>query len=160
MEQGDAAGISTDARLVQDGPILICYDGSRESERAIVVAARLFGQRSAIVLDVAPLMIGAGWAPAGSDVAVLDQLALDDALARATAGVRIAEAAGFEATARADAALDTWRAVNEVATEIGAAAIVIGSRGLTGLHALLKGSLSRAVEAHAHRPVLVVPPAA
>jgi len=37
--------------------------------------------------------------------------------------------------------------------------VVIGSRGLTGLKAWLKGSMSRHVSAHSHAPVLVVPPA-
>ena len=79
---------------------------------------------------------------------------------RAQAGAELAQRADFDAEARATAAIDTWRGVNDVAREIGAAAIVIGSRGLTGLRAVLEGSVSRQVEAHAHRLVLVVPSAA
>ena len=46
----------------------------------------------------------------------------------------------------------------ELADEIGAAAIVLGSRGLTGARELLKGSFSHEVAEHAGRPVLIVPP--
>jgi nucleotide-binding universal stress UspA family protein len=35
---------------------------------------------------------------------------------------------------------------------------VLGSRGLTGLKAMLKGSVSHHVGAHAHAPVLIIPP--
>ena len=36
--------------------------------------------------------------------------------------------------------------------------IVIGSRGLSGLKEMLKGSLSHQVAEHAGRPVLIMPP--
>ena len=35
--------------------------------------------------------------------------------------------------------------------------VVLGSRGLTGLKALLQGSVSHHVGAHSHAPVLIVP---
>ena len=41
---------------------------------------------------------------------------------------------------------------------VGAAVIVLGSRGLTGVRELVEGSLSHEVAEHARRPVLVVPP--
>jgi nucleotide-binding universal stress UspA family protein len=47
-------------------------------------------------------------------------------------------------------------AIVELARERGVAAIVIGSRGLTGLRARLEGSTSSAVLKHASCPVLVV----
>jgi len=48
--------------------------------------------------------------------------------------------------------------VVEVAEEIGAPVIVLGSRGLTGAQELLRGSFSHDVAEHAGRPVLIVPP--
>lgn len=45
----------------------------------------------------------------------------------------------------------------EVADEIDAAVIVIGSRRLSGARELLAGSLSHEVAEHAGRPVLIVP---
>jgi nucleotide-binding universal stress UspA family protein len=44
-----------------------------------------------------------------------------------------------------------------MADEIDAGLIVVGSRGLTGLKELLKGSFSHDVAEHAGRPVLIVP---
>jgi nucleotide-binding universal stress UspA family protein len=82
----------------------------------------------------------------------------DDALARARVGTTLALEAGFTAEARADLAAPTWEGIVEVADEIGAAVIVIGSRGLTGARELFHGSVSDDVAEHAGRPVLIVPP--
>jgi len=161
---GRAADDASDAgpypRVVHDGPILICFDGSPEAEAAIAAAAVLLAPSVAVVVDVAPLMVDQGWEPQWSDAAFVDRLGVTGARARAQMGAELAQQAGFDAEARVTAAIDTWRGVNDVAREIDAAAIVIGSRGLTGLRAVLEGSVSRQVEAHAHRPVLVVPSAA
>ena len=43
------------AEAMDDGPILICYDGSASAERAIAAAGRLFGRRRAVVRDVGHL---------------------------------------------------------------------------------------------------------
>lgn len=51
----------------------------------------------------------------------------------------------------------TWQRIVEVADELGAAVVVIGSRGLTGLRELTEGSASHDVAAHSRRPVLIVP---
>ena len=55
-----------------------------------------------------------------------------------------------------------WAAIVDAAEQLDAAAIVLGSRGLTGLKNVLLGSVSEGVVRHAGRPVLVVhrPPAA
>jgi nucleotide-binding universal stress UspA family protein len=45
------------------------------------------------------------------------------------------------------------------AADVGASAIVIGSRGLTGLKSVLLGSVSHAVLQHADLPVIVAPSA-
>ena len=144
---------------MDDGPILICYDGSASAERAIATAGRLLGRRRAVVLDVAPLQeVAEAYAAVGSDAAALDRLTLDAAAARADAGAELARAAGFRAYGRAELEAPTWLGVREVADEIGAAAIVIGSRGLSGMRARLEGSLSHQIATHAGRPVLIVPP--
>jgi nucleotide-binding universal stress UspA family protein len=66
--------------------------------------------------------------------------------------------AGFDAEARAAVAAPAWEGVVDFADELDAAAIVIGSRGLSGLKEVLDGSLSHQVAEHAGRPVLIVPP--
>jgi nucleotide-binding universal stress UspA family protein len=78
---------------------------------------------------------------------------------RAVAGAERAREAGFEAEARAEVAAPTWQGIVDVADALDAGVIVIGSRGLGGLGELLKGSVSQQVAEHAHRPVLIVPPA-
>jgi nucleotide-binding universal stress UspA family protein len=45
----------------------------------------------------------------------------------------------------------------DIADEIDAAVIVMGSRGLTGAQELFEGSVSHQVAEHADRPVLIVP---
>src|SRR6266542_277037 len=126
---------------VNGGPVLICYDGSADARRAIPVAAALLVTRRAVVLDIGPLaLVAEAYAADGSEA------------------VELARAVGFTAEARGTLDSPTWRAVAEIADEIGAAAIVLGSRGLTGLRELVEGSLSHEVAQHGHRPVLVVPP--
>ena len=54
--------------------------------------------------------------------------------------------------------MPTWQGIVEIADELDAPVIVVGSRGLRGLNEALHGSVSHQVAAHAGRPVLIVPP--
>lgn len=148
-----------EASSVNEAPILICYDGSAGSERAIETAAELFAGRHAIVLDVAPFVTTAEsyalLTPAPIDY---EELNLQSAHERAEAGAESARRAGLTAEARADLAAPTWEGIVEAADELDAAAIVIGSRGLKGLREAAEGSLSHELAEHAGRPVLIVPP--
>jgi nucleotide-binding universal stress UspA family protein len=112
-----------------DGPILISYDGSEHARRAIEAAHALIRAREAVVLDAAG----------------------------AQQGVDFAQQLGFHAVARTTAAL-TWRAVIDVADEVDASVIVVGSRGLSGAREVVEHNVSHDIASHAHRPVLVVPP--
>jgi len=145
----------------EDAQILVCYDGSDESKRAVEAAAALLGPRHAVVLNVAPAMTLAESAAATpSPVAggAFGDLNRADALIRAEAGAAQARRAGLHAEARATIAATTWQGIVDVADELDAAAIVIGSRGLHGFRELAAGSLSHDVATHARRPVLIVPP--
>jgi nucleotide-binding universal stress UspA family protein len=142
--------------------ILICYDGSEESGHAIDAAAALLGSRRAVVLDVGPVLTEAESVAAISSVVpgtAFEDLNLDSALERARAGVERAEAAGFTAEPRGELDAPTWQGIVDVADEIDAAVIVIGSRGLKGAREVFEGSTSHNVAEHARRPVLIVPPA-
>jgi nucleotide-binding universal stress UspA family protein len=144
---------------MNEAPILICYDDSEGARHAIDAAADLLGARRAVVLDIAPLLTASESVAAVSGLTPnFEELNQEDALSRARHGAGLAEGAGFTAEARAELAAPTWDGIVEVADELDAAAIVIGSRGFTGARELFEGSVSHDVAEHAGRPVLVVPP--
>jgi len=142
-------------------PILICYDGSQSAEHSFHAAAALLTGRKAIVADIGPVLTGAeGYAAVtpGINIAWLEQENLAGALQRAEQGAELARRAGFDAEARAELSAPTWEGIVDLANEIEAAVIVIGSRGLTGVRERLEGSVSHQVAEHSRRPVLIVTP--
>lgn len=145
----------------------MCFDGSDDAAAAIAKAGELLGPRAAVVLSVwEPVRVWEPWdpvtivsAPLGRLVAKeidLDQIVADVARDKAEHGTELARAAGFDASARV-ARGKAWEAICEVADELDAEPIVIGSRGLGRAQSALLGSVSSAVIAHAKRPVLVGP---
>jgi nucleotide-binding universal stress UspA family protein len=144
-----------------DAQILICYDGSPEAEHAVDAAASLFGSQRAVVLCVAPAMTFAEGVAATSSVVpgnAFEDLNTADALRRAEAGAFLARRSGLHAVAQATIASSPAVGIIDIADEIEAAVIVIGSRGFVGLRELVRGSVSHDVATHADRPVLIVPP--
>jgi nucleotide-binding universal stress UspA family protein len=138
--------------------ILIAYDGTACSDHAIDVAGALLGGGPAHVLHVwqaieplelvaaAPLMPG-----------MIDDEELH-ARAVAELGAERARTAGFDADGEAVEAIGSAAAVIEDAVDrLRPKLVVVGSRGLSGFSALLRGSVSRHVSAHVHTPVLLVP---
>jgi nucleotide-binding universal stress UspA family protein len=119
-----------------EGQILVAFDGSEHTRRALEAAHALVRRREAVIFGAAPT----------------------HASADAQAGVDFAQAQGLDASARTGAVPATWRAVNDVADEIDASLIVVGSRGLTGAREIVEDSVSRDIARHADRPVLIVPP--
>jgi len=72
-------------------------------------------------------------------------------------GAGIARATGFDATAiSAEAKGPIWLAVEQAAEDHDADAIVVGSRGLSGVKSLLLGSVSSGIVHHALRPTIVI----
>jgi nucleotide-binding universal stress UspA family protein len=144
-----------------DGPILFCYDGSDNADHAIDVTAGLLGGRRSVVLDIGPPLTAAESLATLSPVvpgAAFEDLNTADALTRAQAGADRARSVGFETEARATIAAPTWEGIVDVADEIDASVIVLGSRGLSGARERLVGSVSHEVAEHSGRPVLIVPP--
>jgi nucleotide-binding universal stress UspA family protein len=146
--------------------ILIAYDGSVDARAAIEHAGTLLTGQSATVVTVwetfaevlAHSGAGIGLAPGSVDFAEVDATSERAAAECAAEGVALAEQAGLTAQAR------TYQQVGSVAEAIlgeaeaiDASAIVLGTRGLTGLKSLLLGSVSHHVTQHADRPVIVVP---
>ncbi len=151
-------------------PVLIAYDGSDAAKRAVSAAAELFGGRHAYVItvwepglayamsDLEPT--GPELSPIPMDIQGTQEL--EDELqvhARRTAaeGAELAKTAGLDCEALVVAErVSVAEALVEVANKQSVAAIVVGSRGLTGLRARLEGSTSSAVLKHAACPVVVV----
>jgi nucleotide-binding universal stress UspA family protein len=142
---------------VREGPILFCYDGSPEARHAIQAARDLLTPRNAVILNVGSLEVVAEvYAAAASGAARYEREAHDAMLASAEEGAQLARAGGFPAEARAEFGTDVWRSIVDVARELEASVIVLGSRGLHGLRELVEGDVSHQVAIHAHRPVLIV----
>jgi nucleotide-binding universal stress UspA family protein len=145
-------------------PILICYDGSPSAERAISVARATLAGDQAILLHVwnppVEVLADAFGDPGtpGPPMEELERLALDRAHAIAQQGHEQASAEGLAVEVRIERdETSVWRTILDVAEEIDAELIVIGTRGRTAVQSALLGSVSGAVVHHSLRPVLVVP---
>ena len=146
-----------------DGPLLLCYDASEDAKYAIESAGTLLAHRHALVVTVWQPIAGMGgivWAespPSLVNFAELDRAAAEDGGRVASDGVRVAHEAGLEAEPLAVKTTGSvWKTILETAEQHDAAAIVMGSRGLSGIRSMLLGSVSNAVVHHADRPTLVV----
>src|SRR5581483_5356026 len=151
----------TEGGTVNDNPILLCYDGTEPSRRAIATAAALLGPRQAVVLDVGPVLTAAESVASISlptSAAAFEEWNEAGSTTVAAEGATRAREAGFAAKPRAELSAPTWQGIVDVSEEIDAAVIVLGSRGLHGAHELFEGSISHEVAAHAHGPGLIVPP--
>lgn len=146
--------------------ILICYDGSPDAKAAIEHGAKLLKGEPVTVMTVwqpfievlAHTPTGFALSPGMVDTEEIDKATRKRAQELAEEGTRLARDAGLNAEARVCAQETTTAStiISQV-DKLGASAILIGSRGLTGLKSLLLGSVSHAVIQHADRPVIVVP---
>lgn len=148
--------------------MLIAYDGSDNSKRAVEHAGRFLASNRAVVVTAwepmvrqAARMSGLSgvmqpeWAPEdeGEDVA------FTDAKITNREGLELAHTAGIDADGRcAECTTTIWTAIVETADELDVDIIVTGTRGTTGLRSLLQSSVADHVLRHSHRPVLIVPP--
>jgi nucleotide-binding universal stress UspA family protein len=153
-----------------DVPVLIAYDGSDAARRAVREAGVLFGPRRALVVTVwepglaydatALPTAGLEMPPVPVDIEEVQEVEHELQLhARRTAqdGAELARSVGLHAEALAVAdEVHVADAIVRLARKRRVAAIVVGSRGLTGLRARLEGSTSNAVLKHASCPVVVV----
>jgi nucleotide-binding universal stress UspA family protein len=147
--------------------ILLAYDGSPDAQAAIDHAAQLMPRAEATVLTIwEPFVdaiarsgaMGLGMGGAYGNPEAIDAAVRDAALATAADGAQRATAAGLVAepwcAARHCSIAD---AILRAAAELGADAVVMGTRGRGGMTSMLLGSVSHAVMQHADRPVVVVP---
>lgn len=148
--------------------MLIAYDGSDNAKRAIEYAGRFLSAQRAIVLTAWEPMVRQAarlsglsgvmqgeWVPDEE----IEDIAYVDARSTNTEGLRLAKLAGLNAEARtAECTTTIWNAIVDCADELDVDIIVAGTRGATGIRALMHSSVADAVLKHCHRPVLLVPP--
>ncbi|HEX4010661.1 MAG TPA: universal stress protein [Solirubrobacteraceae bacterium] len=145
--------------------LLICFDGSEDARAAIAHAGTLFPGQSATVLSVwAPFTEVVARSSLGIvpvidvDIEKIDQASERRAQELAQEGAGLAGEAGLDAQSRArEQETTVAAAILHEARAVDADAVVMGSRGLTGLKSALVGSVSHAVIQHADRTVVVVP---
>lgn len=146
--------------------ILIAYDGSADATAAIADAGKVLAGHPAVVLTVwEPLSELMARTPAGFGLmaGMSNPDDVDDATRRAAErvaeeGAELARRAGLDASARARPANGTVAdSILEQADRANATAIVMGSRGRTGLRSRLLGSVSQSVVQRADRAVFVAP---
>jgi nucleotide-binding universal stress UspA family protein len=146
--------------------VVIAYDGTPNSRRAVRYAGTFLTPRRAVVLTV--------WSPMrpGPDPVSIDldgppdpldpddgDIAFTDAQRTNLEGTDLALAAGLAAEPLCIAVVGTvWRTIIDTADNLDADLIVTGTRGSTGLRSLMQSSVADRVMRHGRRPVLIVPP--
>ena len=120
--------------------------------------ARILTVWQPFVEVVARNAVGFGMVPSVPNSEEIDEASRAAAEHTAAAGVQLAADRGMKAQPLVcSQATTSARAILSEAQRLGATAIVMGSRGLTGVKSLLLGSVSHEVIQHADRAVVVVP---
>ena len=155
--------------MAPDAPVLLAYDGSEISRAAVREAATLFPGRPAVLATVwesglaeiavgMPDPMGVGPLPPDPDtVEAVDQARREHASTVAADGAKFARSLGLVVEAQAvPDELDVADTLIGIARDRGAAVVVVGSHGITGLRTRILGSVSRRLIEHCDRPVLVI----
>ncbi|QKR00987.1 universal stress protein [Metallosphaera tengchongensis] len=136
--------------------MLLAYDGSENSKRALDVAVDL-AKRYEAKLDVievvdTSVIIGAGVGPVPPDV-------IESLYAKARADIEYAKKVAEQGSIKAEGIIlegDPASAVLDYASKNGVDLIVTGSRGLSTIKRMLLGSVSSRIIHESKIPVLVV----
>ena len=139
--------------------ILVPVDGSPTAQLAVgkaIALAKLCGARVTAIFAINPYP----FTGVGTDFAYGQAEYLNAATAEANAAIKAAktafEQAGVSVATSVVEAHTAWRGVVQSAESLQADLIVMGSHGRSGLEKLVLGSVTQAVLAHTHLPVLVV----
>jgi nucleotide-binding universal stress UspA family protein len=152
-----------------EGPVLIAFDGSVAAHEAVAAAATLLAPQRVIVVTVWESGRAYETSYPSPDVEMtptivdpttaleVDRIQHERAEGISSVGADLARSLGLDAEPLALAeGANVANTILDLARERRVAAIVIGSRGLSGLRARLEGSTSKAVLKRAPCPVLVV----
>ena len=149
-------------------PVLIAYDGSEVSRAAVRHAADLFTGRPAVLVTVwepalavplgQPDSFGMGTLPPDpATVEAVDRAQREHASTVAGDGAEFARSVGLAAEPHAvPDEFDVADTLIDIARERGAAVVVVGSHGISGLRSRVLGSVSQRLIEHCDRPVLVI----
>ena len=152
-------------------PVLIAYDGSEVSRAAVRHAAELFAGRPAVLATVwepglaavqAGLPDNAGMGmytlpPDPATIETVDRVQREQASTVAADGAKFARSLGLVVEPQAvPDEVDVADTLIDIARERGAAVVVAGSHGISGLRKRLLGSVSRKLIEHCDRPILVI----
>ncbi|MFT4393321.1 universal stress protein [Gordonia lacunae] len=149
--------------------LMIAYDGSPNADRAIRYAGHFLRAQSAVVVTA--------WQPGGMTPARMstlaggmqpfidtqldagvDQALEDEAAAINERGVTLAAECGLTARGSlVEVESTVWGALVAAAEALDVDLLVTGTRGASGLKALLRSSVAERVLKHCHRPVFIVP---
>jgi len=149
--------------------VLIAYDGSELSRAAVRHAAELFAGRPAVLATVwepglaavpvgSPDALGLGMVPPDPEtIDAIDRAQREYASRVAADGAELARSLGLAAEPQAvPDEVDAADTLIDIARERGAAVVVVGSHGISGLRSHLLGSVARKLIEHCDRPVLVI----
>lgn len=140
--------------------MLVGFDGSEHSTKALSVACMMAKERQAKVIVVSvfssPMYATIGPTAPVTAVEAVEEHARARAVQLVSQAIAKARSEGVEATGEALKAASAVQAIREYAQRNEIDLIVLGTRGLTGFKKMVLGSVSSGVTAHAHCPVLVV----
>lgn len=149
---------------MSDHPVLYCYDGSAGSKHALSVASKLLAGEPAVVTSIWKSAIGAlvavPYAPLSS--AAIEET--DAEIRKRTQGLCdegrdiVAHSHPTVEERLEESPYNPWKAILDIADQIDASVIVVGSRGLGAISSHILGSVSHALANHSHRPLLIIPP--
>jgi nucleotide-binding universal stress UspA family protein len=152
--------------MANEHPVVIGFDGSDGSARAIRATAELFPAAQVVIVHVwhMPNLYVSGYAGAPAIPADVEQevekAAAEQANETLEQGKELARQAGLEVQGVAYVTPSpAWRQLLGAAQDVHARAIAVGSRGRGEIKSLVLGSTSQALAHHCRVPLLIVPAA-
>jgi len=151
----------TSPGFVGFGKIMVAFDGSRDSVKAIELGCSL-AEKYASTLIIVHVYSSA--LPPYTGVAPMPVPEFEGVIAASkerarnvlNQGIELASSRGVKAKGELIGAGSTVQAILEFAVSEKAGLIVVGTRGMTGFKKLILGSVSSGLVSHSECPVLVV----